>query len=82
MLGDWPITEQRIDTEVHSDIAEDIHELEQQVTESHSPVRKLNQFVVAAGLEEGVRTYIVPPPLICQLNPPIYIASPTNVRIR
>jgi hypothetical protein len=66
MLGDWPVTGERIDTKTYSDVDDDIFEIEINFPGSHSPVRKVNQFVVALGEEEGVRTHIIAPPLICQ----------------
>lgn len=65
MLGDWPETGERIDTNFHSDVDEDIYELEKNFPEDYSPVRKVNQLVVHTGEKELVKTYIVPPPLIC-----------------
>ena len=65
MFGDWPISGDRIDTHVHSDVDENIYEVEKKFPDSHSPVRKVNQLVVELGETEGVKTYIVPPPLIC-----------------
>jgi hypothetical protein len=64
-LGDWPISGERIDTHVHSDVDENIYEIERDFPDSHSLVRKVNQLVVGLGETEGVKTYIVPPPLIC-----------------
>ncbi|TVY81723.1 hypothetical protein LSUE1_G002121 [Lachnellula suecica] len=63
-VGDWPVTGSRIDTSVHSDVKEDIYEFERTHTESFSPVRDVNQLVVEQGEEDGVKTYIVIPPLI------------------
>jgi hypothetical protein len=65
-LGDWPISGERIDTHVYSDVDENIYEIERDFPDSHSPVRKVNQLVVELGETEGVKTYIVPPPLICK----------------
>ena len=64
-MGDWPISGERIDTHVYSDVDENIYEIERDFPDSHSPVRKVNQLVVGLGETEGVKTYIVPPPLIC-----------------
>lgn len=47
---------------------DDIYELEKNWPEQHSPVRKVNLFVVDKGLELGVKTIIVPPPLICKFQ--------------
>jgi hypothetical protein len=69
-LGDWPISGERIDTHVHSDVDENIYEIERDFPDSHSPVRKVNQLVVELGETEGVKTYIVPAPLICTLDGP------------
>ena len=68
MLGDWPVTGDRIDTGIYSDIDENIFEVEKNFPESHSPVRKVNQLVIELGEKEGVNTYIIPPPLICMLT--------------
>jgi hypothetical protein len=68
MLGDWPESGERIDTSFHSDLHEDIYDLEKSFPEDYSPVRKVNQIVVQTGEQLGVRTYIVPPPLICELT--------------
>jgi hypothetical protein len=69
MIGDWPETGERIDTTIHSDLDEDIYATEREHPETHSPVRKVDQIVVNTGLKEGVKTYIVPAPLICELWP-------------
>jgi hypothetical protein len=66
MVADWPITASRIDTTIHSDTEEDVYKLEQSYDEPWSGVRDVNQIVVAAGVEVGVRTAIVIPPLICK----------------
>jgi hypothetical protein len=64
MVGDWPISGDRIDDKVYSDINDDIFEVEKTFPDSLSPVRKVDQLVVELGEKEGVDTYIVPPPLI------------------
>jgi hypothetical protein len=66
MVNDWPVTGERVDESFHSDLKEDIYELEKNHPENYSPVRRVNQAVVEAGLSEDVRTYIVAPPLICK----------------
>ena len=66
MIGDWPETGERIDTSIHSDVDEDIYTTERDHAESHSPVRAVDQLVVNVGENEGVKTYIVPGPLICE----------------
>lgn len=66
MVGDWPITKDRVDTKVYSDKHENIFELERDWPESFSPVREVNQLVVEVGEKQGVKTYIVAPPLICE----------------
>jgi len=66
MLNDWPVTGERIDESFHSDVDEDIHALQKYHPETYSPVREVNQVVVEAGEMEGVRTYMVAPPLICE----------------
>ena len=68
MLGDWPITGDRIDTAIYSDVEEDIFEIEKNFPDQHSPVRKVDQLVVELGDKEGVKTHIVPAPLICQFQ--------------
>jgi len=73
MLNDWPVTGERIDELFHSDMNEDIYSLEKGHKETYSAVRKVNQVVVESGEIEGVRTYIVAPPLICEsLSRPRY----------
>jgi len=67
MLGDWPETGGRIDTTTHSDVDENIFTLERDFPEKFSPVREVNQLVVKTGELNKVKTYIVPPPLICKL---------------
>jgi len=64
-LGDWPVTGERVDTSTHSDVEEDIYEVEKSYTEDFSPVRKVDLLVAEFGEEQSVKTYIVPPPLIC-----------------
>lgn len=64
MLGDWPITGDRIDTRVYSDITDDIYEIERTFPDDLSPVRKVNQLVVELAEKEEVKAYIIPPPLI------------------
>jgi hypothetical protein len=66
MLGDWPVSGERIDTAIYSDISDDIYAIEKNFPETHSPVRKVNQLVVALGEELRVKTYLVPAPLICE----------------
>jgi len=63
-LGDWPVTGERIDTKIYSDVDDDIFDIETNFPDSHSPVRKVDLAVVTEGEKEGVKTYIVPPPLI------------------
>lgn len=67
MLGDWPETGERIDISIHSDVDEDIYITERDHPESHSPVRTVDQLLIDIGEKEGVKTYIVPAPLICEL---------------
>ncbi|KAL2072622.1 hypothetical protein VTL71DRAFT_11965 [Oculimacula yallundae] len=64
MLGDWPVSGERVDTKVYSDVTDDIYDIEKNFPDSHSPVRKVDLAVAETGEEEGVRTYIVPAPLI------------------
>lgn len=64
MLGDWPISGDRIDTKIYSDIDDNIFEVEQAIPDNFSPVRTVDQIVVELGEKEGVKTYIIPPPLI------------------
>lgn len=64
MLGDWPITGDRIDTKVYSDITDDIYEIERTFPDDLSPVRKVDQLVIELGEKAGVKTYIITPPLI------------------
>ena len=66
MLGDWPVTGERIDTSTYSDVVDDIYSIESGFLEQYSPVRKINQVVVGLGEDKGVRTYIIPAPLICK----------------
>lgn len=66
MVGDWPITKDPVATKVYSDKNENVFEIERDWPESFSPVRKVNRLVVEVGEKEGVKTYIVPPPLICE----------------
>lgn len=66
MLGDWPVTGDRIDNKTYSDVDDDIYEIEKRFPEDLSPVRKVDQVVVDVGEELGVKTYVVPPPLICK----------------
>jgi len=66
MLGDWPISGDRIDTKIYSDVDDDIFEIQNAFPDDLSPVRKVNLAVVEMGEKEGVKTYIVPPPLICK----------------
>jgi hypothetical protein len=66
MIGDWPESGERVDTSVHSDVDEDIYATERDFPESHSPVRAVDQVVVNTGEKKGVRTYIIPGPLICE----------------
>jgi hypothetical protein len=68
MIGDWPVSGSRIDSKTYSDIHDDIFAIEKEFEkkeEGWSPVRSVNQFVIAEGERLGVRTYIVVPPLIC-----------------
>ncbi|KAH9221701.1 NAD dependent epimerase/dehydratase family protein [Leptodontidium sp. 2 PMI_412] len=64
MVGDWPVSGERIDTKIYSDVDDDIFDVEKNFPDSHSPVRSVDQVVVETGEKEGVKTYIVPPPLI------------------
>lgn len=67
MIGDWPVSGSRVDSKIYSD-TEDIFEIEKEFEkkeEGWSPVRSVNQFVIAEGEKLGVKTYIVVPPLIC-----------------
>jgi hypothetical protein len=52
---------------MHSDVREDIYVVEKGYEEDDdfSPVRTVDLLVVEFGEEQGVKTYIVPPPLIC-----------------
>ena len=70
MLGDWPESGGRVN-EFYSDVDEDIFITEKEFLGDFSPVRTLNQIVVALRLEKDVKTYIVAPPLICKLS--VYI---------
>ncbi|KAK0119249.1 hypothetical protein ONS95_008100 [Cadophora gregata] len=63
-LGDWPVTGDRIDTKVYSDVDDDIFEIEKNFPDSHSPVRDVDLAVVDLGEKEGVKTYVVAAPLI------------------
>ncbi|TVY27422.1 hypothetical protein LHYA1_G004183 [Lachnellula hyalina] len=63
-VGDWPLTGDRIDTSIHSDVNEDIYEFEKTHPETLSPVRNVDLRVVELGERHGVQTYIVIPPLI------------------
>ena len=65
MIGDWPETGERIDRTVHSDVDEDIYTVEREFPEKHSPVRAVDQLVVDLAEKKGVKTYIIPAPLIC-----------------
>lgn len=71
MLGDWPVSGERVDTAIYSDVSDDIYGIEKHFPETHSPVRKVNQLVVALGEELHVKTYLVPVPLICECYGPI-----------
>jgi hypothetical protein len=74
MIGDWPVSGSRVDTKTYSD-TEDIFEIEkdfEKKEEGWSPVRSVNQFVIAEGERLGVKTYIVVPPLICTSSPPFH----------
>ncbi|CZR50992.1 related to NAD dependent epimerase/dehydratase family protein [Phialocephala subalpina] len=65
MVGDWPISKDPpIEPMIYSDKHDNIFETEKNWPEEFSPVRKVNQLVVELGEKEGVKTYIVPPPLI------------------
>lgn len=68
MIGDWPLTGDRIDTKTYSDVDDNIFEIEKNFPESHSPVRKVDQIVVDLGEKEGVKTHVVIPPLICKFS--------------
>ncbi len=68
MLGDWPVSGDRIDTRVYSD-TEDIFEIQKTIPDNDSPVRVVDQSVVEIGEKEGVKTYIIAPPLICKISP-------------
>lgn len=65
MVADWPVSGERIDTGIHSDVDEDIFQSEKENLEPWSGVRTVNQLVVRLGEDLGVKTYIVAPPLIC-----------------
>ena len=41
-LGDWPVTGERIDTKIYSDIDDDIFDIEMNFPDSHSPVREVD----------------------------------------
>ena len=41
-LGDWPVTGERIDTKIYSDVDDDIFGIETNFPDSHSPVRKVD----------------------------------------
>lgn len=72
MIGDWPVSGFRVDSKIYSD-TEDIFEIEKEFEKKEggwSPVRSVNQFVIAEGERLGVKTYIVVPPLICTLPSP------------
>ncbi|KAH7364128.1 NAD dependent epimerase/dehydratase family protein [Rhexocercosporidium sp. MPI-PUGE-AT-0058] len=64
ILGDWPVSGERIDTKIYSDTDDDIYDIEKNFPDAHSPVREVDLVVVETGEKEGVKTYIVPPPLI------------------
>ncbi len=66
MIADWPITGERVDGKVYSDVEDNIYEIEKNWPEEFGPVRKVNQMVVWLGVMEEVKTYIVAPPLICK----------------
>lgn len=65
MIGDWPVTKERVDTRIYSDL-DDIFEIERDFPEDYSAVRKVNQLVIKLGEQEGVHTFLIPPPLICR----------------
>ncbi len=64
MLGDWPVSGDRIDTKIYSDVDDDIFDIEKNFPESFSPVRIADLAVVEEGEEQGVKTYVIPAPLI------------------
>lgn len=78
MIGDWPVSGSRVDSKIYSD-TEDIFAIEKEFEQKEggwSPVRSVNQFVIAEGERLGVKTYIVVPPLICILPSPPPSSSP------
>lgn len=87
MIGDWPVSGSRVDSKIYSD-TEDIFEIEKEFEkkeEGWSPVRSVNQFVIAEGEKLGVKTYIVIPPLICTFpfpSPSLLISSIRKKRRR
>jgi hypothetical protein len=69
MIADWPLIGSRIDIETHSDMRNNVWEVEKALQGKEpggSKVRDVNQFVAQKGEELGVRTAIVIPPLICK----------------
>jgi len=66
MVGDWTESGDLTVEKTYSDVDDDIFEIEKEWPEAHSPVRKVNQLVIALGEANGVNTYIVTPPLICK----------------
>jgi hypothetical protein len=66
MIGDFPISGDFVSKKTYSDVEDDIYELEKNWPEQHSPVRKVDLFVMEKGEELGVKTYIVSAPLICK----------------
>jgi len=68
MLGDRNVTGDRVDTKVYSDVEDDIYTTERDFPEIHNPVRKVNQLVVELGEALGVKTYIVPAPIVCKFS--------------
>lgn len=65
-----------MDAKTYSDVHDDIIEIEKALEKEEkgwSPVRSVNQFVIATGEKLGVQTYIVIPPLICMSSPSLSI---------
>ncbi|RDW66477.1 NAD dependent epimerase family protein [Coleophoma cylindrospora] len=79
MIGDWPVSGERVDTSFHSDLKEDIFMMEKTFPESYSQVRAINQVVVHTGEREHVKTYIVIPPLIFGTGTGLFATSNSQV---
>jgi hypothetical protein len=65
MIGDWPESGERVDDRIYNDQLDDIYAIEKEFPDNYSPVRVVDQLVVDLGEKSGVKTYIVPAPLIC-----------------